>query len=236
MAAIVEQLPSGVLVIDPTGRPVLVNAACRRILGQALDPALTVDEQAGTFAPREAATGAPVPVASLRARVLAGEELHAYELTLQSPATSLEMWLQLSASPLRDSSGAITGAVVVMNDLTQERTLARDVAATARENIFLHGALAERERRLQDLVERLIEPSRRAIPEPGRVHIERLTRREREVLRLLGAGQTNPDIADKLGLSVSTVRLHVKHILAKLGVATRMQAALYAWQLWHPSS
>jgi non-specific serine/threonine protein kinase len=52
-----------------------------------------------------------------------------------------------------------------------------------------------------------------------------LTARERDVLRLLAVGRTNPEIADALYVGTGTVRTHVSNILAKLGVANRRQAA-----------
>jgi DNA-binding NarL/FixJ family response regulator len=55
-----------------------------------------------------------------------------------------------------------------------------------------------------------------------------LTPREDEVLRLLSQGQTNPQIAQNLLYSVSTVKAHVRSILAKLGVLDRTQAAVRA--------
>ena len=55
-----------------------------------------------------------------------------------------------------------------------------------------------------------------------------LTSRELEVLRLLGAGETNKSIAAALGISERTARTHVSHILAKLGLRSRTQAALWA--------
>jgi DNA-binding CsgD family transcriptional regulator/tetratricopeptide (TPR) repeat protein len=55
-----------------------------------------------------------------------------------------------------------------------------------------------------------------------------LTPREVEILRLLAAGMTNPDIAAALFLSVRTVENHVAHIMAKLGVRTRTAAAAAA--------
>jgi LuxR family maltose regulon positive regulatory protein len=55
--------------------------------------------------------------------------------------------------------------------------------------------------------------------------IEPLTEREIEVLTLIAEGLSNPEIAEKLVLSVGTVKTHVKHIYGKLGVDDRVKAA-----------
>jgi NarL family two-component system response regulator LiaR len=57
---------------------------------------------------------------------------------------------------------------------------------------------------------------------------EELTQRELEVLRLIGEGMTNQEIAEKLFIGIKTVKTHVSNILSKLGVADRTQAAVYA--------
>lgn len=62
-----------------------------------------------------------------------------------------------------------------------------------------------------------------ALPAPA-TYAERLTDREREVFDLLVAGATNGQIADRLTVSETTVKSHVKHILRKLRVANRAEA------------
>jgi NarL family two-component system response regulator LiaR len=57
---------------------------------------------------------------------------------------------------------------------------------------------------------------------------EPLTEREVDVLRLVAQGLTNQEIAEALTIGVGTVRTHVSNILAKLHLANRTQAALYA--------
>ena len=63
-----------------------------------------------------------------------------------------------------------------------------------------------------------------SMPEP-------LTPRELEVLRLLSTGRTNPQIARQLFMAVGTVKVHVEHILDKLGAAGRTDAAVRAASL-----
>jgi NarL family two-component system response regulator LiaR len=57
-----------------------------------------------------------------------------------------------------------------------------------------------------------------------------LTEREREVLGLLAEGLSNAQIAERLVISVATVKYHVSGILTKLGVSSRTEAITRAWQ------
>jgi LuxR family maltose regulon positive regulatory protein len=58
--------------------------------------------------------------------------------------------------------------------------------------------------------------------------IELLSDRELQVLRLLAAGKSNPEIAEELVVVLDTVKKHVGHILDKLGAANRTQAVARA--------
>lgn len=64
----------------------------------------------------------------------------------------------------------------------------------------------------------------------GGILFGRLTPRETEILRALAAGDPIPDIALRLGITALTVQSHVKNILAKLGVHSRIEAVTLAWR------
>ncbi len=63
---------------------------------------------------------------------------------------------------------------------------------------------------------------------PARAFPDQLSEREVEVLGLVAAGKSNPQIAQALVLSINTVERHVTHILQKTGAANRTEAAVYA--------
>jgi len=58
--------------------------------------------------------------------------------------------------------------------------------------------------------------------------LETLTHREREILTHLARGESNKAIARQLEISYDTVKLHVRHILAKLNLSSRVEAAVFA--------
>ena len=64
-------------------------------------------------------------------------------------------------------------------------------------------------------------------PTPG-LELPRLTDRELEILKLVARGRLNREIAAELFISENTVRNHIRNILDKLQMHSRMEAAMYA--------
>ena len=108
------------------------------------------------------------------------------------------------------------GAAGYLLKNVQPKELARAVRAAHNGEALLDPMIAAR------LVEAIAQPA-------GEEPREQLTPREREVLELIGRGLSNKRIALELGVSEKTVKTHVGHLLAKLGVTDRTQAALW-WQ------
>ena len=67
-----------------------------------------------------------------------------------------------------------------------------------------------------------------AVGQPVRAGIDLLSAREREVLALIALGDSNKLIARKLDIAETTVKIHVQHILRKLQLTSRVQAAVVA--------
>jgi DNA-binding NarL/FixJ family response regulator len=136
---------------------------------------------------------------------------------------------------LHDQNQALEARIQERTQALEERT--RELEEARAQVLELYQELAKRNLSLQDALERVLLSQERAGERraaPGRrdgAGVERLTPREHEVLRLLAQGRTNNEIGRELVLSLTTVKFHVEHIIAKLGVADRTQAAVRAVEL-----
>jgi NarL family two-component system response regulator LiaR len=92
----------------------------------------------------------------------------------------------------------------------------------------VRGATSERAAIDPTVAARLLQSLSDPTTQNGAPDVDALTRREREVLCLIAAGRSNKRIAFELEIAEKTVKTHVGHVLAKLGVSDRTQAALVA--------
>ncbi|MCZ2524254.1 MULTISPECIES: response regulator transcription factor [Streptomyces] len=108
---------------------------------------------------------------------------------------------------------------------TDARALVEGVRLVARGEGMIAPAVTRR------LISAFARPAgRRAEPADPRV-LDGLTRREREVLACVGEGMSNAEIASHLGMAEATTKTHVSRMLGKLGLRSRVQAAVLAQEL-----
>jgi DNA-binding CsgD family transcriptional regulator len=136
---------------------------------------------------------------------------------------AVEAWERIP-SPHRAGYARLRLAEALLGRPGQRRQAEAELAA-AREVAERLGA-----RSLAEEIEQLSVRARLG-PAPGADHRFGLTQREREVLGLVCAGCTNRQIASHLFITPKTASLHVSHILAKLSVTTRGEAAALAHRL-----
>ena len=126
---------------------------------------------------------------------------------------------------LAEAAGAAGDRVAASRGVREAYALASRVGAAP---IAKEAAALARRTRLS-----LDEPDANAVRPEAEDPLARfgLTEREREVLLLLAAGRSNPQIAGALFISPKTASVHVSNILAKLGVDSRVEAAAVAHRL-----
>jgi len=140
-------------------------------------------------------------------RASEGGEVVLGQLTLHWPSPRQ---LKANASRCLDARGECIGRALLFCDVTQERHLQVQLSE-------------ETARRLLHLAEQ--QPGTpAAAPHTG------LTPQELRILRLVGRGLGNKEIAREIHVAETTVRSHLKHVYGKLGLASRSEAIRYALQ------
>lgn len=154
-------------------------------------------------------------------RMRDGDGLQALpQIKAVSPQTSVIM-LTTYANPGYLARAISSGASGYLSKEVNPEQIVRAVRAVAAGDELIDHEL------LQAALAQAIDQS---IPtaEPTEMPIESLSDRELEVLRLMVSGMNNAVIAETLNVSIATVKTHVRHILEKLHVSDRTQAALWA--------
>jgi NarL family two-component system response regulator LiaR len=178
---------------------------------------------------------------------VAGEASDGEEAVRQAEALKPDVVLMDLVMPRLDGVGAMrelrrrlpAARVIVLTSFAEDERLLPAIQAGAAGYLLKNVAPPELARaiRAAHAGEALIDPVIAArlvdaIAQPaGEPAHERLTAREREVLALIARGYANKRIALELGIAEKTVKTHVGHVLAKLGVTDRTQAAVHAVRL-----
>lgn len=137
-----------------------------------------------------------------------------------SPGTSIIM-LTTYANPGYLARAISGGAAGYLSKETDPAQIVRAVQAAAAGDELIDRSL------LQSALMHAVDHTT-PTPEPTELPADQLSERELDVLRLLVNGLGNSQIAETLNVSLATVKTHVHHILEKLHVSDRTQAALWA--------
>jgi len=197
-----ERTEDGVFAVDEGERIVFWNDAAARILG--FREAEVLGRKCyDVIGQDDCKHGDCGPNCLVLQRARRGRTTESYDV-MATTASGSDRLLNVSIVVLKGKSARSTLAVHLFRDVTEAR-------------------------RTQIEVQRgLLEASQASGRRDGEDPAGRLTPRELEALRLLATGLDNAKIADVMGISVTTVRNHIDHVLTKLGVHSKLEAVVFA--------
>ena len=212
-----EPARASVLVADPE---MLVRAGLRAVLDA--DPGLEVAAEAADGAHAIELAGRLRPALAIMSAGLVGPPgiEAAASVRLASPTTIIVLLARPedTGALIHGFRAGITG--FIRSDVGRLELLAALHRALGGESVVDPAAATALIRRLA--AESELPPT--FVPDP-------LTPREVEILRLVAQGHTNRQIAERLIVAVGTIKIHVEHILGKLGAVDRTSAAVRAVEL-----
>lgn len=196
-----ERATDGVFAIDQHMRVVYWNTAAERLFG--VDEAAAIGRRCDEIVSGYETSGAVLCAPDCRVMGCArrGHAAETYDL-VRTAVDGTQQWLNVSIIVLRGRRRASTLTVHLIRDVTARRGVEQR-SATLLSGLGNADAPDE---------------------------LPPITRREAEVLRLLACGASNAKIAETIGISTTTVRNHIEHLLAKLGVHSKLEAVVYAAQ------
>lgn len=207
-----------VVIVDDHG---IVRQGLRALLSR---PGIEVvgEAESGSEAIKLAQALQP-DVMLLDIRMKDGDGLHSLPQIKGVSAPTSVIILTTYANPAYLARAIGGGAAGYLSKETPPDQIVRAVRAAAAGDDLIDRSLLQ-----AALANAMIEPS---LHHEATLLTEPLSERERDVLRLMVEGLANGAIADALTISVPTVKTHVQHILQKLHVSDRTQAALLALRL-----
>ncbi len=193
----------GAFAIDQEGRILLWNQAAEKITGMKAPEVL--GRSCCDVTQGRDPSGNLICFEGCHVRTMAvrGEQPTCYDLVV-AHSTGKKLWLDVSTILVRDKEENLVAHIHIFRDVTSRREL----------ETYLRRALGERFETLRDPIESM----------------EKLTTRERSVLKLLASGLPTHTIGHRLSISRATVRNHTQNILNKLGVHSKLAAVALAYQ------
>jgi PAS domain S-box-containing protein len=220
LQTIVDVSVEGVCILDPEGAVVLANYRIAEML--AINHGRLLAGYVWDFFDEETSE---MLRQRLRQRALGVREL--YEFSFRR-LDGQRRWLRVAGSPWYDQTGRYMGSIGMLTDITEQKQRAELTAAGGYGSILAVGRAAENFAPAQ-FIDRagqlgipadLAPPSQSGRPVAG---LERLSRREIEVVRMLLLGDRVPVIARQLFISQSTVRNHLSSVFRKLRVSSQQE-------------
>jgi DNA-binding NarL/FixJ family response regulator len=194
----------------------VVRAGLKSLLADARDIQVVADAPSGEAAVRLAHRHRP-QVVMLDVRMVGGDGLAALaQLRDELPDIAVVMFSSYDNPTYIARAVALGAAGYLIKSATKDEITSAIRQAAAGETLWSREGLRRASQAASVPKSAVIEPE------------ASLTKRENEVLKQLALGLSNKEIAQALEISYETVKEHVQHILRKLGVADRTQAAVWA--------
>lgn len=215
LTATLDRSADGALVLDQDGKVVFWNRAAERLLGFRADEIL--GRPCHEVMRGETLSGQPLCSAScaIAARIARGGAVRNFDIQTRTKAGH-PIWLNVSSLPVPSRRKDRFLVAHLFRDITKQAKVRQLVDE-------LHTALC---------CAASAGPDPQADSPPEVPAALPLSKREREILRLLALGKSTKSIAESLCISSATVRNHIQHILEKLGAHSRLQALVIAF---HPA-
>lgn len=127
LQSMLDNMGDGVVVADETGKFLVFNPAAERIMGMGLidSPPDEWSDRYHVYLPDQTTVFPPDQLPLVRA--IRGEEVHGAELFIRNPNQNNDVWITVTARPLKDESGRLRGGVAVFRDDTLRKRAIREV-------------------------------------------------------------------------------------------------------------